>query len=223
MRTPLTRFIVTLALACGAAVGGCAGPHPETPPAPQIASTIEQNGKFAALVGPAEQHADSFLGVPDTNFYRLRSLIDRRTGETSHQIYVAYSYFGADKKFDAARDGAGTALRFIPISHNEITCENGTCSYAEEFAAALPESLLRASANGLSVTFTAHSKEDKMIAVPGPLIAAQLAAVDAARAALPTPAPAGGPATAAPPPATPSVAPPSGSAVTPGSGSPAPH
>jgi hypothetical protein len=160
-----------------------------------VARSTEQGGRFIALVGPKRQHAEPFLGVPGTNFYALRSMIDTRTGETSHQLFVADSYFGAERNWETARDGRGQLLRFIPISKNEITCENG-CSYAEEFAAALPEPLLRASPQGFAVGFTAKSGAQQTISVPSDVVANQLSAVAEARAGLPQ-------AAATPPPAAP--------------------
>jgi hypothetical protein len=168
------------------ALAGCVGLSGNPPP-PRLADTVilssEQGGRFLSFVGPRRQHAEPFLGVPDTNFWALRSLLDTRSGERVHQLYVEDSYFGAERNWDMARDGQGQALKFVPISTNEITCSNG-CSYAEEFAAELPEDLLRVSRNGLTVIFTAKSGAEKTIAVPGDLVEKQLAAVDAARANL---------------------------------------
>jgi hypothetical protein len=157
-----------------------------------VARSVEQGGKFISLVGPKRQHAEPFLGVPGTNFFALRSMIDTRNGETVHQLFVEDSYFGAERNWEAARDPQGRPLRFTAISKDEITCENG-CSYAEEFGAAVPETLLRASPQGFAVTFAAHSGATKTVSVPGDLVANQLTAVADARAALPT-------AAAAPPP-----------------------
>jgi len=176
-----------LAAVLSMALCGCAAQSgiPRAEPATGVTRTVEQDGKFVGLVGPRRQHGEPFLGVPSTNFYALRSWIDTRTGETVHQLYVEDSYFGAERNWSAARDGQGRDLRFIEISKNEITCENG-CSYAEEFAAALPEPLLRSSPEGLTVIFTSRSGTQKTIAVPGELIQKQLAAVGEARAGRPS-------------------------------------
>jgi hypothetical protein len=186
-------------------------PQAATPVAPDVVTqSNEQNGRFVALVGLRRQHAEPFLGVPSTNFYTLRSWLDTRTGERLHQLYVEDSYFGEKRDYEAARDGDGQSLKFVPISNNEITCDNGSCSYAEEFAAALPEELLRAHPQGLTVAFTAKSGPELTLAVPGELIEKQLAAVDTARAALP--------AAAAAPPSTPlagEVTPPSAAPLRP--------
>jgi hypothetical protein len=176
-----------------AGCGDLAGISPAAQPANAVTRSQEQGGRFVTLAGPRLQHAEPFLGVADTNFYLLRSMIDTRTGEIAHQLYVEDSYFGAERGWNAARDASGQPLRFIAIGKNQITCETG-CSYAEEFAAALPEALLRANPQGLTVVFTARSGAEKRIAVPGELVARQVAAVGEARTALPAAAAAASPA-----------------------------
>ena len=160
--------------------GGAAGGQPTA-----IAVSTEQGGRFVGLTGPRLQHAEPFLGVSGTNFYTLRTWIDRRSGETVHQLYVADSYAGPPRDWNAARDAQGRPLRFIPISKNEITCQP-SCSYAEEFAAAIPEAELRNATGGLTVTFAARSGAQKTIAVPGELVRAQVVALDRVRAGLAT-------------------------------------
>jgi hypothetical protein len=186
MKTVIARLAAASLLA---ALAGCVGPSSAPPPNVLTAAVVtrseEQGGRFIAFVGPRRPHGEPFLGVPGTNFDALRSWIDTQNGETAHQLYVEDSYSGAEHNWEAARVQGGQALRFIAISKNEISCENG-CSYAEEFAAALPEALLRASPRGLAISFTAHSGTQRTIMVPGDLIALQLAAVDDARAGRPT-------------------------------------
>jgi hypothetical protein len=193
MKAPFALVAVSLL----AALAGCADlsgmPAPGIPSATGVTRSSELDGRFITFVGPKRQHGEPFLGVPGTNFIALRSSIDTRTGEAVHQLYVEDSYFGAERNWEAARDPSGQALRFIAISKHEISCDNG-CSYAEEFAASLPEALLRASRQGLTVSFTARSGARETILVPGDLVLKQLAAIDEARASLPT-------ASAAPPPA----------------------
>ncbi len=142
-----------------------------------------QSGRFIALVGPKAQHAPPFLGTPGTNFYCLRSFIDRRNGEVADQLYVSDSYNGAERTWDAAHDAAGHRLVFVPISRHEITCASG-CSYVEEFAANIPQRELRTNSNGLKVVFSDHAGGHKTIIVSPSQIAAQLAAVAAQRPAV---------------------------------------
>src|SRR5438046_452545 len=146
MKSPSAFVAAALLLAT---LVGCTGLSGAPPPSAPTASTTgvtrstEQGGRFITFVGPRRPHGAPFLGVAGTNFSALRSSIDTKSGESVHQLYVEDSYFGAERNWEAARDPAGQALRFIHISKHEISCENG-CSYAEEFAASLPETLLRA-------------------------------------------------------------------------------
>jgi hypothetical protein len=183
------------------ALVGCGNLSGASPPGArsvdEVTRTVEQDGRFIQLVGPRRQHGSPFLGVPGTNFYALRSWIDTRSGAVVHQLYVEDSYFGGKREWNAAHDAAGAELRLVPISLNDISCDNN-CSYAEEFGAELPEALLRASPQGLTVRFAAKSGAKLTITVPGELIAKQLAAAGAARTPLPK--------TAAAAPPTPSAA-----------------
>ena len=172
-----------LAASLGLALAACAqAPPPEAPAQPSAAAVAPARGdipsRFVGLIGTRAQHAPPFLGVPETNFYCLRSFLDRQTGETRHQLYVSDSYSGPERHWDAARDGGGRTLRVLEITRHQITCDGG-CAYTEEFAADIPESELRANPNGLKVTLGAQSGADKTITISGSQITAQLAAVDA--------------------------------------------
>ncbi len=172
-----------VAASLGLALAACAQPPaPEVPAQPSAAAVAPARGdipsRFVGLIGTRAQHAPPFLGVPETNFYCLRSFLDRQTGETRHQLYVSDSYSGPERHWDAARDGGGRTLRVLEITRHQITCDGG-CAYTEEFAADIPESELRANPNGLKVTFGAQSGAEKTITISGSQITAQLAAVDA--------------------------------------------
>lgn len=199
-----------------------AGPAAAAPTG--VITKTEHGGRYLVVIGPRQQHGEPFFGITDTNYFALRSLIDRTTGQASHQLLVEDSYGGADRHWDAAHDGWGQTLRFIPISHNELACESGKCSYAEEFAAAIPEPELRGSPRGLEVTFTDKAGDKKTIAVSSNMIAIQVAAFDAARASPgAAPAAAARPAGTPPPPsAASSAASPPIAAVSPTAGMPPP-
>ena len=171
-----------LAASLGAVLAACSQLAPGPPGAgrPVVLADEDSSPGFISFIGPKARHAPPFLDTPGTNFYCLRSFLDRRTGEATHQLYVSDSYFGAEREWNAARDSAGKALPFVPISRDEIACDTG-CSYVEEFAATLPESELRESSGGLAVTFSARSGDEKRILVARERVAVQLAAVDARR------------------------------------------
>src|ERR1700726_3866402 len=95
----------------GGLAPGAQAPPPEAPAQPSAAAVAPARGdipsRFVGLIGTRAQHATPFLGVPETNFYCLRSFLDRQTGETRHQLYVSDSYSGPERHWDAARDGGG--------------------------------------------------------------------------------------------------------------------
>jgi hypothetical protein len=170
------------AIFLGAALTACAQLAPGSPGAsrPAVLAREDLSPGFIGFIGPKAQHAPPFLDTPGTNFYCLRSFLNRRTGEATHQLYVSDSYFGAERGWNAARDSAGTQLPFVPVSRNEIACDV-RCSYVEEFAATLSDSKMRGSSDGLAVTFVSRAGNEKTIIVTGERIAAQFAAVDARR------------------------------------------
>jgi hypothetical protein len=177
-RPSAVTILLGMALTACAPAGppeGPAQPNAVAAPAPD-----DPSPRFIGVIGTRAQHAPPFFGVPETNFYCLRSFLDRQTHEVQHQLYVSDSYSGAERHWNAARNDGGRSLRFIEIGRSEITCEGG-CSYLEEFAASIPEGELRTNPQGLTVTFSAKSGAEKRISLSGAQISAQLAAVDARR------------------------------------------
>src|SRR6202035_4566412 len=118
-----------LTVLLGSALVACAQlPPTQDPPRPAAAAAAARETatpRFIGIVGTRAQHAPPFLGVPETNFYCLRSFIDRQTGETRHQLYVSDSYSGPERHWDAARDGGGRTLRVLEITRHQITCDGG--------------------------------------------------------------------------------------------------
>jgi hypothetical protein len=187
------RQTALLVVLFGAALGACAPLTPSSSgsaagrdvAAPAAPVREDISGRFIELIGVKEQHAPPYLGTPDTNFYCLRSFIDRQTGATADQLYVADSYDGKRRDWNAAYDATGKPLQFVAISRLEITCKYG-CSYAEEFAADIPQRDLLDSPQGFSVTFADGAGDRKTITVSAAQVAAQqhaLAAQPKARSA----------------------------------------
>jgi hypothetical protein len=173
-----------LVIPLGVAMASCAAVAPPQPAigTPGVEAREDSSHRFITFIGAKAQHAPRFLDIPETNFYCLRSFIDRRNGQTAHQLYVTDSYFGAERDWNTARDGTGTPLQVVAIGHDEISCDaGGGCSYVEEFAAKLPEGALRTSPDGLAVTFSSRSGDEKKIVVSAERVTAQLAAIDATR------------------------------------------
>jgi hypothetical protein len=170
-------FGTGLAACAPAAPSVNTGPANSAGAAGSVAVREHLSGRYIALIGPKAQHDPPYLDTPETNFFCLRSFIDRQTGETADQLYVVASY-DSKRDWDAAHDGSGQGLKFIPISRYKIVCqEEDNCSYAEEFAAAIPESDLRQNPKGLSVTFTDRAGDAQTINISAEQIAAQLTAL----------------------------------------------
>lgn len=174
------------AMLSAAALAACAPLAPPTDTGAAIqagtgAVEVRQNlsGRYIALIGPKAQHDPPYLGAPGTNFFCLRSFVDRQTGVSADQLYVVASY-DALRDWTAAHDGTGQPLRFVPISRYQIICDrNGACSYAEEFAAILPTNELSKNTGGFSVTFTDRTGNAQKITVSGGQVQTQLAALSA--------------------------------------------
>jgi hypothetical protein len=171
----------------GLATAGCAANAPApapaaagAPKAPAVVVRDDLSPRYIEFIGPKILFAKPFLDVPDTNYFALRSWLDRKTGAVEHQLYVSESYVGARRMWLGARDGEGDALPVVAISSHEIACQP-SCSYADEFAATLPDALLRKSLGGLAVTFSAKGGSVKTIVVPGAVVKAELETVDAWR------------------------------------------
>jgi hypothetical protein len=170
-----------LAALLGTALSACSPPTPGPSTGSAVVLARENlSPDFIGFIGRKTQHAPPFLGISETNYYCLRSFVDRRTGETVHQLYFSDSYFGPVRDWNAARDGSGRPLLFVPLTRDEIACDPG-CSYVEEFAVSLPESAFRTNPEDLPITLVTRSGDEKTILVTGRQIAAQLAAIDARR------------------------------------------
>lgn len=134
--------------------------------------------RYVEIVGPERQHAPPFLGVRKTNFFVLRSWLDRETGRAATQLYVSDSYRGLERMWDAAYGPTGAALPFTAIDRERITCQGG-CSWTEDFAAGLPEPEL--AVRELPITFAARSGVRMTITITARQIRLQRAAITAAR------------------------------------------
>lgn len=166
------------------ALAGCARPAAQVAapaPAPGVAVRATALPRYVEIVGPKAQHAPPFLGVPNTNFFALRSWLDRRSGRAATQLYVSDSYQGPQQVWEAAYGPDGGRLPFTAIRRDKITCREG-CSWTEDFAAEIPAGALAAAADrGFAVIFAARSGARETITVTPRQIGLQRAGIAAAR------------------------------------------
>ncbi len=128
--------------------------------------------------GPARSRPTSIR--PETNFFCLRSFHrppnrrDRRPALCLENLSDWSRAIGTPR-MDGIR--AGAEIHSDPAATRSSCREEGNCSYAEEFAAAIPESDLRQNPKRLSVTFTDHAGDAQTINISAEQIAAQLTAL----------------------------------------------
>jgi PDZ domain len=159
------------------ALAGCAGVPLEKQ---AVSIQDDQYSQSATFVGT--KLADNpFGGV--FKLWFIRSFVDKKTGLTTHQLYVETSYIGDWHFYQSAADDTATALPFIPIDRQVGSCRGG-CDFDETFALRLEESALRArAATGFSVKVSAKDGTAFVVAVPSGQIQPQLVAIDNYKAA----------------------------------------
>ena len=114
----------------------------------------------------------------------MRSFVDKRSGEISHQLYIHVSYFGERRRYEVATDDHAMSLPFVRIDRQRGACHYGDCDYDEDFGFELSDKTLRERAGaGFQVKVVAHSGDSIILTIAPGQIVPQLAIVDAYRRA----------------------------------------
>lgn len=103
---------------------------------------------------PIFQHKKGLLGIVwEDNF--LRAFIDKKTGNSTFQIYQSISYQGDWRWYNRVNystPNGPVSTELTPIASDVLSCSgsrySGGCRMIEEFGFEVPESLLRTIANG---------------------------------------------------------------------------
>ena len=121
----------------------------------------------------------------DETQYGLRTWLRRDgTYDLFHRLYVNTYYVPASRQISRA-DGMGRPLDLTGISRDPHYCFTWpTCSPFETFGALIPDALLRANRDSVTVTFRSRTGTEVPITVRRELVDAYLAAVDSVTAAL---------------------------------------
>lgn len=164
------------------AVAACAPRATQPPPQPQaVEFQDDQFSQEATFVG-IEQTDNQTRGTVTDWF--IRSFVDKRSGEVSHQLYVHVSYLGERRRYERATDDRATTLPLSPIERLRGSCSHGDCDYDEDFALGLRDPILRERAGtGFQVKVVAHSGDSIILTIAPGQIVPQLASVDAYRRA----------------------------------------
>jgi hypothetical protein len=138
--------------------------------------------KDITLMGIEASFAPSLGSHANSDF--IRRVVNKKTGETAHQLYVQNYYTGHWRQWDAARDENADPLQFATIKKEVVACANSICTRAEIFRADLDDALLRrraASGEPYRIMFSAKSGREMVISIAPRQIRAQLAAIDRLR------------------------------------------
>ena len=164
------------------AVVACAPPRAAQPQQQQsIEIEDDQFSQQATFVG-TEQTDNQIRGTFKDWF--IRSFVDKRSGEVSHQLYVHVRYSGDRRRYELATDDHATSLPLARIERIREGCSHGDCDYEEDFALGLRDPVLRERAGtGFQVKVVAHSGDWIILTIAPGQILPQLAAVDAYRRA----------------------------------------
>jgi hypothetical protein len=152
--------------------------------APQQQAVEVQDDQFstqATFIG-TEQVDDPIRGSLKEWF--IRSFVDKRSGEVTHQLYVHVRYAGERRRYETATDDHATPLPLTRIERRREDCSHGDCEFEEDFGLALGDAVLRNRAGtGFQVKVVAHSGDWIILTIAPGQILPQLAAVDAYRRA----------------------------------------
>lgn len=113
----------------------------------------------------------------------LRTIIPRdRRLPVFHQLYVAHQYSGDWKFWNRANGQGADMLEFVPIARDVGTCYASTyddsCTLREIFGVMIPDSTLRAHANGYAVKVYAKDGDSVVLTLDSTQIQSQLRTVD---------------------------------------------
>lgn len=121
------------------------------------------------ILGP-EQIIDCNFGKSICSYYMLRTVIDKKSGQYSHQLYVSVAYFGDWAFFERAYLLGGKELQFAEIERRVIDCESETCKMRETFGATIPPEITK---SGFSVRFFSKNGEGISVVYPDSLCSIQ--------------------------------------------------
>lgn len=166
------RWILVAALVASVGLAGCAV-RPPVPPHAVVKT--DQFSSTASVIGPSM--FDNPFGGIDRSWH-LRTIIDKKSGLATDQLYVEISYIGDWKYFNAASDQDATDLPVTVIDRSVGDCYGG-CSLYETVGVGLDDAKLRAhAATGYAIKLYAHDGDSLILPITPQMISLQMAAID---------------------------------------------
>ena len=109
-----------------------------------------------------------------THTSNIRSIEEKDTGEFTHQLYAAVTYFGSWHNFERAAYRGGRDAGFTAIDQTQEYCTDHTCKLTERFSIPLDEDFLIENRDGFTIKVFAESGEEIILSLTNFQISAQL-------------------------------------------------
>ncbi len=144
---------------------------------PPVQVSNDRFDPSAKLVGP-ELKVDPFVGIDHDS--RLRTFIDKKTGEVANQLYVHITYTGKEWKFyETASDDTANFLPLKKITSDSSHCDKlFGCIYTEDVVVEFDEATLEGREGKIyEIKLSPKFGDGLIITVSTEQIALQLAAI----------------------------------------------
>ncbi len=160
------RLKTALALACAAALAGCAAPAPKAP-------TV-QDSEFDALRTIAGRDVRIEGDPKGAHTFRVRAFVDKKSGAVAWQLYASLHYTGdAWRLYQSASFEDATQAPLQRLS-TDVSCTRYFCSYTEIVGVMLPSD--RITKAPLRVRLNARQGIPVLVTIPAEYVA-ELAAI----------------------------------------------
>lgn len=104
--------------------------------------------------------------------YRMRGIVDKKTGLTLHQLYIDIRYPADWRWYESAYLIGGESLEVRGISNNVGGCGHYACTLEETIGISIPPEALNQ--DGLNVKISARSGHEDILRIPGSYMTAYL-------------------------------------------------
>ena len=134
----------------------------------EVSVVTDEFEPFITINGIEDYIGDDLKGA-----FFLRSFINKKTKDVTHQLYIYCTYHWNWRFYNSAHLSGGKALEFTEI-RRDFNCTDGICTYYEHFGADISDEFLRKNTEGFSVKISAKSGDNAVINVKSNQVIEQL-------------------------------------------------
>ena len=138
----------------------------------EVSVVTDEFEPFITINGIEDYIGDDLKGA-----FFLRSFINKKTKDVTHQLYIYCTYHWNWRFYNSAHLSGGKALEFTEI-RRDFNCTDGICTYYEHFGAYISDEFLRKNTEGFSVKISAKSGDNAVINVKSNQVIEQLKEID---------------------------------------------